>query len=240
MMLDEPTGAHGVNLVAEKIGFPCIVKPRVACGVDWSHELAIISSPHGFEHAEMGSTPLPAIVQEYVDHEPVVFKVYYAGGMTQVVRRTLTAVSEEPTVSLGCIRFHSLRQFPHYYKDRRSGSRKTKEPRVPIEEEEEDNDDDDVYGYTQPCACRVPSPRVKPCEDAFKGSRDSDLENVLKDIGVTLAALLGIRVLGFDAVVERGTGDVVIIDANYFPTFRGWAYAPEALQETVRQAINAT
>ncbi|KAI3776746.1 hypothetical protein L1987_46535 [Smallanthus sonchifolius] len=59
-----------------KLSLPSIVKPQVACGVADAHSMAIVFKAADF----MGlSVPLPAIVQEYVDHSSTLFKFYVLG-----------------------------------------------------------------------------------------------------------------------------------------------------------------
>ncbi|PWA94791.1 inositol 1,3,4-trisphosphate 5/6-kinase 4 [Artemisia annua] len=64
------------RLQEAKLSLPNIVKPQVACGVADAHSMAIV-----FEAADyMGlSVPLPAIVQEYVDHSSTLYKFYVLG-----------------------------------------------------------------------------------------------------------------------------------------------------------------
>ncbi|KAK1425761.1 hypothetical protein QVD17_21119 [Tagetes erecta] len=59
-----------------KLTLPSIVKPQVACGVADAHSMAIVFRVADF----MGlSVPLPAVVQEYVDHSSTLFKMYVLG-----------------------------------------------------------------------------------------------------------------------------------------------------------------
>ncbi|XP_035839538.1 inositol 1,3,4-trisphosphate 5/6-kinase 4 isoform X6 [Helianthus annuus] len=59
-----------------KLSLPSIVKPQVACGVAEAHSMAIVFKAVDF----LGlSVPLPAVVQEYVDHSSTLFKMYVLG-----------------------------------------------------------------------------------------------------------------------------------------------------------------
>lgn len=55
------------------VDIPCIVKPKVACGVADAHQMAFVLHMDAFEDLEV---PLPAVVQSYSDHGGVVWKVY--------------------------------------------------------------------------------------------------------------------------------------------------------------------
>lgn len=59
-----------------KLSLPSIVKPQVACGVADAHSMAIVFKAADFTGL---SVPLPAIVQEYVDHSSTLFKFYVLG-----------------------------------------------------------------------------------------------------------------------------------------------------------------
>lgn len=64
------------SMQAAGLDLPCIIKPRVACGVGEAHQMAFVLHPDGFTDLEV---PLPAIVQGYSDHGGVVWKVYVMG-----------------------------------------------------------------------------------------------------------------------------------------------------------------
>ncbi|KAJ9561774.1 hypothetical protein OSB04_006934 [Centaurea solstitialis] len=59
-----------------KLCLPSIVKPQVACGVADAHSMAIVFKAADFTGL---SVPLPAVVQEYVDHSSTLFKFYVLG-----------------------------------------------------------------------------------------------------------------------------------------------------------------
>ncbi|KAI4298572.1 hypothetical protein L6164_032115 [Bauhinia variegata] len=64
------------GLAEAKLNLPCIVKPRVACGVSDAHKMAIIFKVEDFKGL---SVPLPAVIQEYVDHSSTLYKFYVLG-----------------------------------------------------------------------------------------------------------------------------------------------------------------
>ncbi|KAJ0093776.1 hypothetical protein Patl1_27016 [Pistacia atlantica] len=64
------------RLPEAKLSFPCIVKPQVACGVADAHSMAIVFEIEDFKHL---SVPLPAVVQEYINHSSTLFKFYVLG-----------------------------------------------------------------------------------------------------------------------------------------------------------------
>ncbi|KDP29550.1 hypothetical protein JCGZ_19263 [Jatropha curcas] len=64
------------RLLEAKLTLPSIVKPQVACGIADAHSMAIV---FGVEDFKGLSVPLPAVVQEYVDHSSTLFKIYVLG-----------------------------------------------------------------------------------------------------------------------------------------------------------------
>lgn len=64
------------SLSEAKLSLPSIVKPQVACGVADAHSMAITFRVEDFKDLNV---PLPAIVQEYVDHSSTIFKIYVLG-----------------------------------------------------------------------------------------------------------------------------------------------------------------
>ncbi|KAK7387386.1 hypothetical protein VNO78_28152 [Psophocarpus tetragonolobus] len=64
------------GLAEARLSLPCIVKPKVACGISDAHKMAIIFRVGDFKNL---SVPLPAVVQEYVDHSSTLYKFYVLG-----------------------------------------------------------------------------------------------------------------------------------------------------------------
>ncbi|KAI4295773.1 hypothetical protein L6164_035783 [Bauhinia variegata] len=64
------------GLAKAKLSFPCIVKPKVACGVSHAHKMAIAFKVEDFKGLNV---PLPAVIQEYVDHSSTIYKIYVLG-----------------------------------------------------------------------------------------------------------------------------------------------------------------
>ncbi|KAK9286150.1 hypothetical protein L1049_014532 [Liquidambar formosana] len=64
------------RLSEANLSLPSIVKPQVACGVADAHNMAIVFRVEDYKDL---SVPLPAVVQEYVDHSSSLFKFYVLG-----------------------------------------------------------------------------------------------------------------------------------------------------------------
>ncbi|TKY47417.1 Inositol 1,3,4-trisphosphate 5/6-kinase 4 [Spatholobus suberectus] len=64
------------GLAEARLSLPCIAKPKVACGVSDAHKMAIVFRVDDFKNL---SVPLPAVIQEYVDHSSTLYKFYVLG-----------------------------------------------------------------------------------------------------------------------------------------------------------------
>ncbi|CAL1386052.1 unnamed protein product [Linum trigynum] len=67
----------------KELGFPLIAKPMVANGTILSHKMYLIFDREGLAELEEA----PVVLQEFVNHGGVIFKVYVAGGHVQCVKR---------------------------------------------------------------------------------------------------------------------------------------------------------
>ncbi|CAN1223650.1 Inositol-tetrakisphosphate 1-kinase 1 [Linum grandiflorum] len=73
------------NEVIKELGFPVIAKPLLANGTFLSHKMYQIFDKQGLDDLKDSETPL--VIQEFVNHGGVIFKVYVAGGHVQCVQR---------------------------------------------------------------------------------------------------------------------------------------------------------
>lgn len=75
----------------ETLKFPVIAKPLVADGSAKSHKMALV-----FNHDALNKLKPPIVLQEFVNHGGVIFKVYVVGEHVKCVKRkSLPDVSEE-------------------------------------------------------------------------------------------------------------------------------------------------
>ncbi|KAF3449393.1 hypothetical protein FNV43_RR10121 [Rhamnella rubrinervis] len=75
----------------EGLKFPVIAKPLVADGSAKSHKMALV-----FNHDGLNKLKPPIVLQEFVNHGGVIFKVYVVGEYVKCVKRkSLPDVSEE-------------------------------------------------------------------------------------------------------------------------------------------------
>ncbi|XP_024544573.1 inositol 1,3,4-trisphosphate 5/6-kinase 4 isoform X2 [Selaginella moellendorffii] len=161
------------KLKSANLVVPTIVKPQIACGASESHTMAIVFEDRGYSNL---AVPLPAVIQEYVDHQSVIFKFYVLGEQVfystrkstpdAVVLRTMIN-TEAPSIV-----FDSLKTLP----TGRAVDEKAAESALDI--------------------------------------------TAMRSTAAVLRRKLGLTIIGFDVVVHSHTRDHVIVDVNYFPTFK--------------------
>ncbi|KAA8532181.1 hypothetical protein F0562_006677 [Nyssa sinensis] len=168
------------RLLEARLPLPTIVKPQVACGVADAHSMAIIFRVEDYKSL---SVPLPAVLQEYVDHSSTLFKFYVLGEKVfYAVKKSipnadiLVKISERN--GLKPLLFDSLKSLP---------TEKTLNFR--------DGD--------------------------FHGVNDQHIDlGLVTDAASWLRRMLDLTIFGFDVVIQEHTGDHVIVDVNYLPSFK--------------------
>ncbi|XP_058183906.1 inositol 1,3,4-trisphosphate 5/6-kinase 4 [Rhododendron vialii] len=169
------------RLAEAKLTPPSIVKPQVACGVADAHSMAIVFR---YEDYNGLSVPLPAVVQEYVDHSSSIFKFYVLGEKVfyAVKKSTPNADSlmkfSEKKYGLKPLLFDSLKS-------------------LPTSKENQHHEDGN-------------------CQNA---NHEIDIQ-LVTDAACWLQRMLNLTIFGFDVVIQENTGDHVIVDVNYLPSFK--------------------
>ncbi|XP_050203698.1 inositol 1,3,4-trisphosphate 5/6-kinase 4 [Mercurialis annua] len=102
------------RLSEAKLSLPSIVKPQIACGVADAHSMAIVFRVEDFKDL---SVPLPAIVQEYVDHSSTLFKIYVLGEKVFYAVKKSTPnidilIKSSESNGIGPLLFDSLKSLP--------------------------------------------------------------------------------------------------------------------------------
>lgn len=83
--------------VSEDFKFPVIAKPLVADGSAISHNMTLVFNRNGLKNLQP-----PVVLQDFVNHGGVIFKVYVVGKYVQCVKRSsLPDISEEEMGNLG-------------------------------------------------------------------------------------------------------------------------------------------
>lgn len=162
------------QLAEANLSFPLIVKPQVACGVADAHNMALVFQIEEFSNL---SVPLPAVLQEYIDHGSKIYKFYAIGDKVfHAVKNSMPNASllksssgDEP------LTFNSLKTLPVATKEQ--------------------------------------------LQNSAQDSKSLDIDAV-EEAAKLLKESLGLTIFGFDVVVQEGSGDHVIVDLNYLPSFK--------------------
>lgn len=169
------------RLSEAKLSLPSIVKPQVACGVATAHTMAIVFRSEDFKDL---SVPLPAVVQEYVDHSSTLYKFYVLGEKVFYAVKKSTPNADilmklSESNGLKPLVFDSLKSLPTHSEDQHRG-------------------DGNCSKATDHCI---------------------DLK-LVTDAANWLMRMLDLTIFGFDVVIQECTGDHVIVDVNYLPSFK--------------------
>jgi inositol-1,3,4-trisphosphate 5/6-kinase/inositol-tetrakisphosphate 1-kinase len=84
VVINDNTSNVQEQLQAEQLSVPLIVKPLIAAGTKQSHYMTIVLQ----ESATINRIPPNSIVQEYVNHDESLYKVYVMGTYVHVYKRT--------------------------------------------------------------------------------------------------------------------------------------------------------
>ncbi|CAM8982007.1 unnamed protein product [Rhodiola kirilowii] len=187
------------RLVECSLSFPCIVKPQVACGVADAHSMAIAFKVEDFKDLDV---PVPAVVQEYVNHSSTIFKfyvlgekVFYATKKSTPNAETLVKLSEHSGVQP--LLFDSLKSLP-----------------ISISPDDE--------------ACiksSIESLDLELATDAAAWLRNM-LDMTIIGFDVVVFFSPSMMIIGSEqrtivkTQIQEGTRDHVIVDVNYLPSFK--------------------
>ncbi|XP_047313408.1 inositol 1,3,4-trisphosphate 5/6-kinase 4 [Impatiens glandulifera] len=165
------------KLLEAKLTPPSIVKPQVACGVADAHSMAIVFRTEDYEGLNV---PLPAIVQEYVDHSSRLFKFYVLG------EKVFYAVKKSTPSAEGLTKLSEKNGFkPLLFDSLKS---------LPTSNESQQH-----------------------CVESSENNMELEL---VTNAANWLRTTLNLTIFGFDVVVQEGSGDHVIVDVNYLPSFK--------------------
>ncbi|XP_036927202.1 inositol-tetrakisphosphate 1-kinase isoform X1 [Acanthopagrus latus] len=171
--------------------FPFICKTRVAHGTN-SHEMAII-----FSEEDLNDVKPPCVIQSFINHNAVLYKVFVVGDSYTVVERpSLKNFPAGPagwsSVTSSDIWLHCLH--PKYRKAIFFNSHNVSKPESSSDLTTREN----VEGVSQP-----------PNDD------------VIRELSRSLRQALGVSLFGIDVIINNQTGQHAVIDINAFPGYEG-------------------
>ncbi|XP_057269437.1 inositol-tetrakisphosphate 1-kinase isoform X1 [Pezoporus wallicus] len=197
MELTSACGEDTLQLIEKNgLAFPFICKTRVAHGTN-SHEMAIIFNQEGLKAVHP-----PCVIQSFINHNAVLYKVFVVGESYTVVKRP------------------SLKNFSAGISDRESiffNSHNVSKP-----------ESSSVLTAAEVCLVPRASMTVSPSGfpyraplDKIEGVFERPNDDVIREISKALRQALGVSLFGIDIIINNQTGQHAVIDINAFPGYEG-------------------
>jgi len=208
--------------------YPIIAKPLTAAGTVESHEMAVILSQPGLKKVHY-----PCLLQEYANHDELLFKVYVLGDKVWVFSRPSLpnlpkGESQFGSLDEGYVEFDSQQPYP---KASDFGiSQNTSSEAV--------NDN----GDGNPSLDNVDNPHVVRSTDLTGGVTAEEIQPVAD----CLRRAFGLELFGFDIILVQNyqpkskpdnpcRRQMFVIDVNYFPSYKEVPNFPELLAKHLAQ-----
>ena len=190
--------------------FPLVAKPLTAAGTKKSHCMAIVLNEQGLR-SRSSSSSSPCLLQEYVNHNGILFKVYVLGDRTDVFCRS--SLPNLPTdqatleaLPLSSVDFDSQRPYP-------------KATAFGLEEDEEEEEDAPLLHNNnnnhKTKSVAISSEEIAPVVSALKKAFGLDMFG----FDILVAASTNHNHKNEDEEDERGNS-LLVVDVNYFPSYK--------------------
>jgi hypothetical protein len=203
------------------ISYPLIAKPLIAAGTKQSHYMSILlkaSALHNFLQQRNSS----CILQEYVNHNATLYKVYVLGDFVSVYQR------------------HSLPNLPHNVSEGTLGVERP-ECAEPLNWCVE-FDSQRPYPRLQDFGIHVgdgDDPAQKKTISSRCTSANHQITNEeVRPIVQTLRKAFGLELFGFDILVTAEEEErLLVVDVNYFPSYKEVPNFPSLLAQYLTQRV---
>ena len=198
-------------IASHQLEYPLIVKPLTAAGTKQSHRMGVLLGRHGLQNIPHNGSHL---LQEYTNHDGVLFKVYVLGKKVWVFKRTslpnLPLGEVEPdstcssqvsdTCSKGFLEFDSQKPYPTL-------------DDFGIHEKESKGTGDHIQELT--------AAEIRPVADSIRKAFQLEL-------------------FGFDILVAHKNNalpqkEMLVVDVNYFPSYKEVTNFSELLAQYLAQ-----
>ncbi|XP_060036923.1 inositol-tetrakisphosphate 1-kinase isoform X1 [Erinaceus europaeus] len=188
------------------LAFPFICKTRVAHGTN-SHEMAIVFNQEG-----LSAIRPPCVVQSFINHNAVLYKVFVVGEAYTVVQRP--SLKNFSAGASGCPSGPALAP-PVGTGSGRSGGRTVGHPgagRMP--------DRESIF-FNSHNVSKPESSSVLTALDKIEGVFERPSDEVIRELSRALRRALGVSLFGIDIIINNQTGQHAVIDVNAFPGYEG-------------------
>jgi len=228
---------QGNNQGGIMLSTPLIVKPLIAAGTKQSHCMSI-----ALQESALAKLPSKSIVQEFVNHNATLYKVYVLGDFVNVYERhslpNLPADLSNATVDL--VEFDSQRPYPRlkdFGLDVKTNSFCSSSTRSGNHTDSCNND------VTSTTTSRH-SIYTSALPDLFSTSVYPQVHvpvtvtvNEVKPIVDVLKEAFGLQLFGFDILMGSNNGECFVVDVNYFPSYKEVPNFPSLLAQYLTQRV---
>ena len=190
------------SIKEEGLKFPLIAKPVTADGSATSHEMSLVFNENGLKKLKT-----PIVIQEFVNHGGVIFKVYVVGEHVKCVkRRSLLDITEEKLNSMaadqGLLPFSQISNL--VAKNEVGGCSELEKAVIA-----RNKGKGFCYSEVDELVEKAEMPPMEFVMELAKGLREA----------------MGLRLFNFDLIRDSRDGNrYFVIDINYFP---GYAKMPD-------------
>mmetsp|Transcript_26742 Transcript_26742/g.73740 ORF Transcript_26742/g.73740 Transcript_26742/m.73740 type:complete len:610 (-) Transcript_26742:46-1875(-) len=218
---DEQSTAEAIARAVREaqLQFPIIVKPLTAAGTKASHAMAVVTDSAGLEQI---TDRVPCLLQEYTNHDSVLYKVYVLGDFVSVhKRRSLPNLPAPPATStMPVVEFDSQRPYPRLrdfgYSD--NAHHRTVEALHSHEKQQGTltSVDSNRALMTEPSATASSSPPAATLKTHIVTAEE------VMPISDALKAAFGLEIFGFDTLISSKSEEqrMLVVDVNYFPSYK--------------------
>uniref|UniRef100_A0A8C9RW00 Inositol-tetrakisphosphate 1-kinase n=1 Tax=Scleropages formosus TaxID=113540 RepID=A0A8C9RW00_SCLFO len=213
MVLNSECGPDTLEQIRKhKLTFPFICKTRVAHGTN-SHEMAII-----FSEEDLKNVQPPCVIQSFINHNAVLYKVFVVGESYTVVERP--SLRNFPSGSAGetVFRCHGSARKRHTG----AGSGRWRHKRKAI-------------FFNSHNVSKPESSSDLTSRENVEGVSQPPSDDVIRELSRALRQALGVSLFGIDVIINNQTGQHAVIDINAFPGYEG---VPEFFNDLLNHIIS--
>lgn len=215
-----------------------VVKSAAACSTPESHYMAVVESWEQIASLDVVAKDhsvcptFPVVVQPYIPHGGIVYKVYVVGSAPVRVGH------QQDAARYYVVPKPSLRLTPHV---------KSSVPACP----EPSNGNNQLLLFDALHPSRTPAGSALfqqvQADDVDVADHTSSTEHlqappdwVIEALNKELQRVLGLTLFGYDLVCEESTGEYWILDINYFPSYKGCEGVVDAVADTIEGCLLAS
>lgn len=226
--------------------FPFIAKPLTAAGTSQSHKMGIVLGRSGIRHIEP-----PCLLQDYSNHDGVLYKVYVLGDMVQVFPRvSLPNLPEQECTDekYAFVEFDSQRTYPTL-RDFGVNSCNSREEPTLSQNKDIDNDlrekrqkrcvsENYLPSNEGPFYCKLS--HIQTQNQKVQKTSKLVTADEIRPVASVIRKAFGLELFGFDIlVVNNNTGsdlksdqkEMLVVDVNYFPSYKEITAFPSLLAQ---------